>query len=75
MIIECLVFVSLVISLVWLILYCMYLKKRLRDAEKWIRKVDGEQCNTRALLRRMGLMMGYELHESAEWVKKDIDIK
>jgi len=53
----------------------MYLKNRLRDAEKLIRKVDGEQCNTRALLRRIGLMIGYELHESAEWVKKNIDVK
>ena len=76
MIIESLLMVALVIALVWMILYCFYLKQRirdgLRDAENRIRKVDGELCNTRMLLRKLGLLLGYELHESAEFIKKDI---
>ncbi len=68
--IECLVFVALVISLVWMVLYCFYLKNRLHDWEQYSSRVNAEQMETRRLLRALGAKLGYQLPCNLEWEKK-----
>lgn len=65
-------FISLIIALVWMILYCVYLKNRIRDVNIYMSKISAEQVETRRLLRSLGKINGFDLPCTLQWEKLDV---
>lgn len=66
-----LLFVVLLIALVWMILYCFYLKELVKDLNSYIRRVNTEQNQTSSCLRQLGKKLGYDLLNTDTWIKED----
>lgn len=65
-----LLFIALIIALIWMILYCFYLKNRLKGLQDYLGRVNAEQMETRRLLRGLGEKLGYNLPCNLSWEKK-----
>jgi hypothetical protein len=67
--------VALVIALTWMILYCFYLKEKLKvyrqDSEKWYRLLDERNKSTEYKLFQFARKLGYN-HFPADWEKTDV---
>ena len=72
---ESILMVALIIALTWMILYCFYLKERLKvyrqDSERWYRLLDERNRSTEYKLFQFARKLGYN-HFPADWEKTDV---
>lgn len=76
---ESLLIVALVIALTWMILYCFYLKERIRvyrqDSERWYRILDERTRNTDNMQYALARALGYKRTPTTAYVKESVEIK
>jgi hypothetical protein len=76
---DSLLLVALVISLTWMILYCFYLKEKLKvyrqDSEKWYRLLDERNRNTDNSVYALARALGYKRCPTLGFVKDSVVIK